>query len=98
MVFIANLHDPERLGNTVSPLHRNLNVRVPAENWRAAHHTWENVLQAALGNVSLERWADRVVSANDMHQADKVLLDRNFGSDLGLTVLRRACPNLRSRW
>jgi len=35
-----------------------------------------------------------VVSACDMRQAVKVVLERNFGGDLGLTVVRRACPNL----
>ena len=55
------------------------------------------VIEDASLSASPERWADRVVSAYDMHHADKIVLERNYGGDLGLAVLRRARANLPVR-
>lgn len=55
------------------------------------------VLEDASLSASPERWADRVVSVYDRHQADKVVLERNFGGDLGLSVLQRARRDLPVR-
>jgi phage terminase large subunit-like protein len=52
------------------------------------------VLEDASCEFSPERWADRVVSVFDRHKADKVVLERNYGGDLGLAVLERARRNL----
>jgi phage terminase large subunit-like protein len=48
------------------------------------------VLQDASLTASPERWAERVVSVYDHHEADKIILERNYGGDLGLAVLERA--------
>ena len=48
------------------------------------------VLEDASLAASPERWAERVVSVYDRHQADKIVLERNYGGDLGLAVLQRA--------
>ena len=48
------------------------------------------VLEDASLSASPERWAERVVAVFDRHQADNVVLERNFGGDLGLSVLQRA--------
>jgi phage terminase large subunit-like protein len=47
------------------------------------------VLEDASCALSPERWADRVASVFDQHRADKIVLERNFGGDLGLAVLQR---------
>jgi phage terminase large subunit-like protein len=52
------------------------------------------VLEDASLSASPERWAERVVAVYDRHQADKVVLERNFGGDLGLSVLQRARRSL----
>ena len=44
--------------------------------------------------VSPERWADRVVTVFDRHKADKIVLERNYGGDLGVAVLQRSRRNL----
>ena len=55
------------------------------------------VLEDASLSASPERWAERVVAVYDRHQADKVVLERNFGGDLGLSVLQRARRGLPVR-
>jgi phage terminase large subunit-like protein len=52
------------------------------------------VLEDASCEASPERWAERVVTVFDCHRADKIVLERNFGGDLGLAVLQRARRNL----
>jgi phage terminase large subunit-like protein len=52
------------------------------------------VLEDASCALSPERWAERVADAYDRHKADKVVLERNFGGDLGLAVLQRKRRNL----
>jgi phage terminase large subunit-like protein len=52
------------------------------------------VLEDASLSASPERWAERVVAVYDRHQADKVVLERNFGGDLGLSVLQRTRRDL----
>jgi phage terminase large subunit-like protein len=48
------------------------------------------VLEDASLTASPERWAERVVSVHDRHRADKIVLERNYGGDLGFAVLERA--------
>jgi phage terminase large subunit-like protein len=48
------------------------------------------VVEDASLTANPEGWAERVVSVHDRHQADKIVLERNYGGDLGLAVLERA--------
>jgi phage terminase large subunit-like protein len=48
------------------------------------------VVEDASLSASPERWAERVVFVHDRHEADKIVLERNYGGDLGLAVLERA--------
>jgi phage terminase large subunit-like protein len=48
------------------------------------------VLEDASCTLSPERWAQRVVDLFDRVEADKIVLERNFGGDLGLAVLQQA--------
>jgi phage terminase large subunit-like protein len=48
------------------------------------------VLEDASCQRSPEQWAERAVSAFERHQADKIVLEKNFGGDLGLAVLQQA--------
>jgi len=52
------------------------------------------VLEDASCELSPERWADRVVTVFDRHKADKIVLERNYGGDLGVAVLQRSRRNL----
>ena len=55
------------------------------------------VLEDASLTANPERWAERVVSVHDRHEADKIVLERNYGGDLGLAVLERARRGLPVR-
>jgi phage terminase large subunit-like protein len=55
------------------------------------------VLEDASLSASPERWAERVVAVYDRHRADKIVLERNYGGDLGQAVLQRVRRNLPVR-
>ena len=48
------------------------------------------VIEDASCQLSPEQWAQRAVGAYERHQADKVVLEKNFGGDMGLAVLQQA--------
>jgi phage terminase large subunit-like protein len=55
------------------------------------------VLEDASCAATPERWAQRVVELFDRVDADKIVLERNFGGDLGLAVLQQARRGLPIR-
>ena len=48
------------------------------------------VLEDASCQLSPQLWAQRAVGAFERHAADKIVLEKNFGGDLGLAVLTQA--------
>ena len=52
------------------------------------------VLEDASCELSPERWAGRVVTVFDRQKADKIVLERNYGGDLGVAVLQRSRSSL----
>ena len=52
------------------------------------------VIEDASCQLSPEQWAQRAVGAFERHKADKVVLEKNFGGDMGLAVLQQARRDL----
>jgi len=53
------------------------------------------VIEDATCNLSPEGWARRVMDRFRAHNADKIVLERNFGGDMGAAVIRTADRNAK---
>ena len=49
---------------------------------------------ASIGGLSPEGWASRVVQTYYLHEADRIIGERNFGGDMVQAIIRTADPNI----